>query len=109
MITVRDLDEGIGVLSSLLLKKETYRSMAGGDGACMGCGEKTAIHLVLSAVNALMAPRVEAHVADIAGLVKALDEKARDLLASEADLGAVSPEGERLEGPEAWQALRAIG
>ena len=52
----------IGVLSSLLLKKENYRSMVGGDGACMGCGEKTAIHLVLSAVNALMLPRVEEHV-----------------------------------------------
>ena len=43
--TLRDLDEGIGVLSSLLLKKRNYRSMVGGDGACMGCGEKTAVHL----------------------------------------------------------------
>jgi pyruvate-ferredoxin/flavodoxin oxidoreductase len=37
-------------------------SMTGGDGACMGCGEKTTIHLLLSTVNAFMGPRVEAHV-----------------------------------------------
>ena len=37
-------------------------SMTGGDGACMGCGEKTTIHLLLSTVNAFMAPRVEEHV-----------------------------------------------
>ena len=48
------------MLSSLLLKKDNYRSMAGGDGACMGCGEKTAVHLVTSApIEALMQPRVE--------------------------------------------------
>ena len=41
----------IGVLPTLLLKKETYRSMAGGDGACMGCGEKTAVHLIVSSIE----------------------------------------------------------
>ena len=30
-----------------------YRSMVGGDGACMGCGEKTAVHLIVSAIHAL--------------------------------------------------------
>ena len=44
-VNVRDIDEGIGVLPSLLLKKDSYRSMVGGDGACMGCGEKTSVHL----------------------------------------------------------------
>jgi pyruvate-ferredoxin/flavodoxin oxidoreductase len=47
-INISNMDEGIGVLSSLLLKKHNYRSMMGGDGSCMGCGEKTVIHLVLS-------------------------------------------------------------
>ena len=45
-VNIASLDEGIGVLPSLLLKKDNYRSMVGGDGACMGCGEKTAVHLV---------------------------------------------------------------
>jgi pyruvate-ferredoxin/flavodoxin oxidoreductase len=58
-VNVSNIEEGIGVLSSLLLKKQTYRSMVGGDGACMGCGEKTVAHLVLSAVNALMLPRAQ--------------------------------------------------
>jgi pyruvate-ferredoxin/flavodoxin oxidoreductase len=60
--------------------------MVGGDGACMGCGEKTVVHLVLSAVNALMAPRVEKHIAALEQLITGLDEKARKILASDADL-----------------------
>ncbi|MFQ5457147.1 MAG: 2-oxoacid:acceptor oxidoreductase family protein [Myxococcota bacterium] len=85
-VNVRDLEEGIGVLSSLLLKKDSYRSMFGGDGACMGCGEKTAIHLVFSAVNALMRPRVANHLDRINDLITRLDQKGRALLAADADL-----------------------
>ncbi|MEJ2255456.1 MAG: 2-oxoacid:acceptor oxidoreductase family protein [Woeseiaceae bacterium] len=98
-VRISSLEERIGMMPSLLLKQRNYMSMLGGDNACMGCGEKTAIHLVLSAVNALMAPRVEAHVADLGRLIEGLDEKARDLLASEADLGAVSAEGEGVAVP----------
>jgi pyruvate-ferredoxin/flavodoxin oxidoreductase len=85
-INIRDLDEGIGVLSSLLLKKDNYRSMAGGDGACMGCGEKTAVHLVTASVEALMQPRVEKLLARIDELTEILDKQARELVASEVDL-----------------------
>lgn len=88
-INVTSLEEGIGVLPSLLLKKRTYRSMMGGDGACMGCGEKTVMHLVLSAVNALMLPRVERHIRELDDLVAGLDRLARELLASEADVTAL--------------------
>jgi pyruvate-ferredoxin/flavodoxin oxidoreductase len=96
-IRISSLEENIGMMPSLLLKQGNYMSMLGGDSACMGCGEKTAIHLVLSAVNALMAPRVQAHVAEISELIEALDEKARTLLVSEADLAAVSADAEDLE------------
>ena len=85
------------MMPSLLLKQGNYMSMLGGDNACMGCGEKTAIHLVLSAVNAMMAPRVEAHLAEISRLIEALDEKARTMLISEADLADVSVDAEGLE------------
>jgi pyruvate-ferredoxin/flavodoxin oxidoreductase len=85
-VNVRNLEEGIGVLSSLLLKKQTYRSMLGGDGACMGCGEKTGIHLVLSAVNALLLPRVARHVDRLGDLIARLDQKARALVAGDVDL-----------------------
>ncbi|MDP3938620.1 MAG: 2-oxoacid:acceptor oxidoreductase family protein, partial [Deltaproteobacteria bacterium] len=85
-VNVLDLEEGIGVLSSLLLKKESYRSMFGGDAACMGCGEKTAIHLVFSAVNALMGPRVARQVVHLDDLIARLDRNARELLSADADL-----------------------
>ncbi|MCG6955689.1 MAG: 2-oxoacid:acceptor oxidoreductase family protein [Gemmatimonadetes bacterium] len=91
-INVRDIDEGIGVLSSLLLKKDNYRSMAGGDGACMGCGEKTAVHLVTSTVEALMQPRVKKLLAKIDDLVASLDKQARELVGSEADLAQAAKE-----------------
>ncbi len=94
-INVSNIEEGIGVLSSLLLKKHNYRSMMGGDGSCMGCGEKTVIHLVLSAVNALMIPRVMKYVNRLDDLIARLDAKARGLVVSDADLESVaSSEGE---------------
>ena len=89
-LNVKDIDEGIGVLSTLLLKKAAYRSMVGGDGACMGCGEKTAVHLIVSTIHALMAPRVAKHVARLDELIAGLDAKARTLLAESADLGKAS-------------------
>ncbi len=89
-VNVSDVDEGIGVLSSLLLKKATYRSMVGGDGACMGCGEKTAVHLIVSAIFASMQPRVKEHIAHLEELITALDGSARELLASGADLDAAA-------------------
>jgi len=85
-INIANLDQGIGTLSSLLLKRENYLSMVGGDGACMGCGEKTAVHLVVGAINAMMQPRVEKHVAQLTALIAHLDAKGRELLASGADL-----------------------
>jgi pyruvate-ferredoxin/flavodoxin oxidoreductase len=85
-VNVSNVDEGIGVLSSLLLKKDNYRSMVGGDGACMGCGEKTSVHLITSAIHALMGPRVERYVARLDEMIAGLDASARTLLASGADL-----------------------
>ncbi|MGD8320814.1 MAG: 2-oxoacid:acceptor oxidoreductase family protein [Gemmatimonadota bacterium] len=84
-INVRDIDAGIGVLSSLLLKKDNYRSMAGGDGACMGCGEKTAVHLVTSTVEALMQPRVANLLEKIDGLVAEIDKQEREMLGASVD------------------------
>jgi pyruvate-ferredoxin/flavodoxin oxidoreductase len=83
-VNVADIDEGIGVLSSLLLKKENYRSMAGGDGACMGCGEKTAVHLVVSTIEAVVRPRVAAFVQKLDRVIQELDGKVRGLMAEHA-------------------------
>ncbi len=89
-VNVASMKEGIGVLSSLLLKQSNYRSMVGGDGACMGCGEKTVMHLVVSSINALMLPRVAAHLSELDALIARLDEKARKLLAADVDLEAIT-------------------
>ncbi len=98
-INIADLDEGIGVLSSLLLKKRNYRSMVGGDGACMGCGEKTAVHLVTSTVEALMQPRVDKFVKRIDTLIADLDDQARALLTAGADLESVTTASGRVDLP----------
>lgn len=84
-VNISSLEEGIGVLPSLLLKKSAYRSMVGGDGACMGCGEKTVLHLVVSAVDSLMGPRVEKQVKRLDELITGLDARAREILAAAAD------------------------
>ncbi len=89
-INVPDLEQGIGVLPTLLLKKGNYRSMAGGDGACMGCGEKTAVHLVVSTIEALMRPRVEKRVRYLDELIAGLGTKVRALLTADADLDALA-------------------
>jgi pyruvate-ferredoxin/flavodoxin oxidoreductase len=85
-ISIANLDEATGTLSSLLLKKQNYMSMVGGDGACMGCGEKTVVHLVLSTIQATMQPRVAAFVAKLDTLIAGLDTDARRLVAADADL-----------------------
>lgn len=93
-VNISDLEQGIGVLSSLLLKQRNYQSTVGGDGACMGCGEKTDIHLVLSAVNALLIPRVELHVRELDELIVGLENKTRSLVAADADLEAIARGGD---------------
>jgi pyruvate-ferredoxin/flavodoxin oxidoreductase len=88
-VNVSDLEEGIGVLPSLLLKKGTYRAMVGGDGSCMGCGEKTAVHLIVGTVESLMTARVERRVSRIDELIAGIEEKVRTMLTAEADLEAL--------------------
>src|SRR5512146_637152 len=64
--------------------------MACGDGACLGCGEKTTIHLFVSTATALMQPRVKAHVERIDGLIARLEQHIRAKLAAAVDLSDTS-------------------
>jgi pyruvate-ferredoxin/flavodoxin oxidoreductase len=93
-VQIRNLHEGIGILHTLLLKKENYKMMVGGDGSCMGCGEKTSVHLVVSAIEASLQPHVESFVSKVDALVEKLDSKARLLLAKDVDLEGVSGSGQ---------------
>ena len=83
---IDSLDEKIGALETLLLDKQSYGSMPCGDGACLGCGEKTAIHLFTGTVTALMQPRVEKHVAHLDELVGRLEKHIRMKLTESVDL-----------------------
>jgi pyruvate-ferredoxin/flavodoxin oxidoreductase len=73
-IRIDDLDEGIGALETLLLDKDAYGALASGDGACLGCSEKTALHLFTATMEALMQPRVKRHVAYLDDLLVRLEQ-----------------------------------
>ena len=73
-VKVSDLDAGVGVLHTLLLQRRIAGSMVGGDGACTGCGEKTALHLVLAAAEASARPRAARFVARLDELMPRLRE-----------------------------------
>ncbi len=80
-IRIENLDERIGALETLLLDKKNFLSMTGGDGACLGCGEKTVVHLFTATVEALMQPRVAAQVRKLDDLIARLDQHVRLKLA----------------------------
>ena len=73
-IRIDDIDEGIGALDTLLLDKNNYGALASGDGACLGCSEKTAVHLFTATMEALMQPRVKRHVAYLDSLLSRLEQ-----------------------------------
>jgi pyruvate-ferredoxin/flavodoxin oxidoreductase len=70
---IDNLEEGVGALKNLLLDKKCYQSLVSGDGACLGCGEKTVVHLFTATVEALMQPRIEVHVQKITELISKLE------------------------------------
>jgi pyruvate-ferredoxin/flavodoxin oxidoreductase len=85
-IRIENLDERIGALETLLLDKRNYSAMVGGDGACLGCGEKTVVHLFTATVEALMQPRVARQVQKIDDLITRLDRHVRLKMADTMDL-----------------------
>jgi pyruvate-ferredoxin/flavodoxin oxidoreductase len=83
---IDDLDERIGALDTLLLDKSNYQALVCGDGACLGCGEKTAVHLFVATVQALMQQRVQAQVTRLDDLIARLETHIRLQLADSMDL-----------------------
>ena len=86
-IRVDDLEEGIGALETILLNKDAYLPFASGDGACLGCSEKTVIHLFVATVESLMQPRVKKHLAQIDELIAKLKKHVQEKLVGEIDVG----------------------
>ena len=87
---IDDMDEKIGALETMLLDKSAYNSMSCGDGACLGCGEKTIIHLFTGTVTTLMQPRVKAQLSKLDDLIAKLEQHIRLKLASGVDLSNMS-------------------
>ncbi len=92
-INITDLEHGMGILPTLLLKKNNYRTMAGGDGACMGCGEKTAVHILVSTIEGLMQPRVEKFVGKLDTLIQGMEEQMRGMVVGDAEFDLESLAG----------------
>jgi pyruvate-ferredoxin/flavodoxin oxidoreductase len=85
-IRIDNIEERIGALETLLLDKDNYLSFASGDGACLGCSEKTVVHLFVATVEALMQPRIAAHVKKLDDLVDRLKKNVQTKLVGEIDL-----------------------
>jgi pyruvate-ferredoxin/flavodoxin oxidoreductase len=85
-IRVDDLEQRIGVLDNILLDKDVYLPFASGDGACLGCSEKTVLHLFVATVVALMQPRVRQHVTDLEALLERLEKHVQLKLVEEIDV-----------------------
>ncbi|MBT6629544.1 MAG: pyruvate ferredoxin oxidoreductase, partial [Gemmatimonadetes bacterium] len=102
-IRVDDLEEGIGALETILLDKEVYGALASGDGACMGCSEKTVMHLFTGTVEALMQPRVKKHTADLEDLIGRMEKHIQLRLVETMDVsdaGAIGSIMEELKDSE---------
>ncbi|MDH3645896.1 MAG: 2-oxoacid:acceptor oxidoreductase family protein [Gammaproteobacteria bacterium] len=86
-IRVDDLEEGIGALETILLNKDAYLPLASGDGACLGCSEKTVVHLFVATVESLIQPRIVEHVKKLDDLIDNLKRHVQLNLVKEIDLG----------------------
>ena len=83
---IDDLEEGIGVLENILLNKDIYLAFSSGDGACMGCSEKTVVHLFTATVEALMQPRIKKHISYLDELIKRLERHIELKLVAEINI-----------------------
>ncbi len=85
-IRVDNLEESIGALETILLDKDVYLAFSGGDGACMGCSEKTVIHLFIATVESLMRPRVNKQVSYLYNLINQLEKRIQLKLVKEINI-----------------------
>jgi pyruvate-ferredoxin/flavodoxin oxidoreductase len=89
-IRVDDIEQGIGALETILLDKANYLAFTSGEGACLGCAEKTVLHLFIATVEALMRPRIARHVAHLDALIDRLERHIQLRLVEEIDVGDAS-------------------
>jgi pyruvate-ferredoxin/flavodoxin oxidoreductase len=83
---IDSLEEKIGPLQTILLNKDAYLNFTSGDGACLGCSEKSVIHLFVATVESLMQPRIEKHIAYLDELCAKLETHIQRKLMGSVDL-----------------------
>ncbi len=86
---IDDLEEKIGPLETILLNKDAYLNFASGDGACLGCSEKSVVHLFTATVESLMQPRIDKHVAYLDELTEKLEKHIQLKLMNRVDVSDV--------------------
>jgi pyruvate-ferredoxin/flavodoxin oxidoreductase len=64
-----------GDIKRMMLDRANYYATTGGHGACRGCGEVTAIRLVMSANHAIQGKRRKEHVRELETLIEQLAAK----------------------------------
>jgi pyruvate-ferredoxin/flavodoxin oxidoreductase len=70
---------------TLLLDKRAYHTLVGGDHGDPGAGDRTALHLFAATVEAVMRPRIAAHLARIEDLIERLERHIRMRLAVDVE------------------------
>ncbi|MBK8053387.1 MAG: 2-oxoacid:acceptor oxidoreductase family protein [Saprospiraceae bacterium] len=83
---IDSLEEKIGPLETILLNKDAYLNFASGDGACLGCSEKSVVHLFTATVESLMQPRIEKHLTYLDDLIAKLEKIVQQKLISTLDV-----------------------
>ena len=83
---IESLEEKIGPLETILLNKQAYTQFASGDGACLGCSEKSVVHLFTATVESLMQPRIKTHVAKLDNLTNQLEAYLQKKLLQQVDV-----------------------
>jgi len=83
---IDDLEEKIGPLETILLNKDAYQNFASGDGACLGCSEKSVVHLFTATLESLMQPRIKKHIQHLEDLIQRLERHIQDKLMSPVDV-----------------------
>lgn len=74
-----------GEIKRLLLDRANYYATTGGHGACRGCGEVTAIRLVMATNHALASKRQRDHIRELERLIAGLGAKQATLADSDAE------------------------
>ncbi|MEN8130388.1 MAG: thiamine pyrophosphate-dependent enzyme, partial [Pseudomonadota bacterium] len=68
-----------GDTKRLLLDHDSYYAMTGGHGACRGCGEVTAIRLIMAANRTLHQERYKQHILELEELIAGLKTKIEEV------------------------------